>query len=81
MTCFQLFNEKKIRDENFECRVTIEKTAGRPPPSVLWYIDGQLVDETFDLVEGRDVVINKLRYTRYSPLNTMLSETYVQFSS
>jgi len=42
------------------------KFSGRPPPSVLWYIDGQQVDETFDLVEGRDVVINKLRYTRYS---------------
>ncbi|XP_023326509.1 protein turtle [Eurytemora carolleeae] len=51
-------------NEGEELRLLCQVHGGRPAPSVFWYIGDDIVDESFNRVPGRDIVTNRLRYTR-----------------
>ena len=43
--------------------LTIPLFLGRPLPTVFWYVDDERVEGNTQVEPGKDIVVNKLRYT------------------
>ncbi|XP_071744749.1 neural cell adhesion molecule 2 isoform X2 [Lepeophtheirus salmonis] len=45
-----------------ELQLICDVVGGRPRPSVTWWMNGKLIDATFEIEHRRESVVNKLRY-------------------
>lgn len=50
-------------NEGEELRLICEVHGGRPLPQVYWFVDGRKVTGKTQIEPGKDVVVNRLRYS------------------